>query len=171
MLVETTTFLGPVRVLETDGLRVHVRLPDRSVWAWMALPYGYHPAEGDLLLVLGQGDDHYVVGVLSGRGTSILTTPGNLELRAPCGRIELQAADGVTVRGRRIALTSQELEVTAEKATERFGESFRWVQDTLQVRAGRLREVVQGDYSLRADRIRQIAQRDVRIDGRSIDLG
>ena len=48
---------------------------------------------------------------------------------------------------------------------------WRRVRQTFQLRAGRVRQVVEEGYSLRAGRIVERARKDVKIDGERIDLG
>lgn len=67
-----------------------------------------------------------------------LTVPGDLALRAPRGRIQLAAADGVALKGPRVTITADRLEPLARSVVERFGRAARWVRETFQLRAGRL---------------------------------
>ena len=99
------------------------------------------------------------------------SAPGDLVLRAPCGRIELTAADGIALKSRRVAVTADKLELLARTVIERFGRAARWVRETFHVRAGRLRSRVEGDYRLRAGRIWEVADAEVKIDGTKIHLG
>ena len=73
-----TTFLGPARVLDTDGARVLVAMPDQKAWATPAMPYAYDAAPGDTLLVIGRDELFYVIGVIAGAGATTLRAPGDL---------------------------------------------------------------------------------------------
>jgi hypothetical protein len=168
---ELSTRLGPARVLQAAGRRVQLELPDEAVWAVMALAYPYQPAPGDTVLAVGQDGDWYVIGVLSGAGTTTLTVPGDLAIRAPRGAIEITAAKGVRVKSPVVEVIAHRLEHAAKSVMERFGRATRWVREELQVRAGRLRTRVDSTYDLRAERVLARAEDDVKIDGRQIDLG
>ena len=48
--LETTTYLGPARVLAAAGNRAKLELPDEHVWALVALGSPYQPAVDDVVL-------------------------------------------------------------------------------------------------------------------------
>jgi Protein of unknown function (DUF3540) len=171
LMLEQATFLGPARVARVAGPKLQLELPDEFAWAQMALAFPYQPVEGDVVLAIGRSGEWYVIGLLSGNGTTTLTVPGDLALRAPSGRIELTAADGIALKSRRVSVSADRLDLLARTVVERFGQAARWVRDTFRLRAGRLRSRVEGDYSLKAGRIREIADAEVKIDGSKIHLG
>lgn len=159
MMLETAAYLGPARVLNVEGKRVLLALPDGESWAELAIPFSYEPAKGDLVLAAGP----YVVGILQGTGKMTLTAPGDLEFRAPKGEIRFVAP--------RVGIRTGRLEVVARSVFERFGSAYRWVKDLFRTTAGRVKQDVDGPYDLKAGRIAERADGDVRIDGRKINLG
>lgn len=169
--VDTDNYLGPARVLATTRDRARLQLPDGPIWARIAMPGPYRLAADDVALAIAQAGQCYVVGVIEARGRTELTVPGDLHIRAPFGRIELSAAKGVQLKGADVSIVADRLEIAARSVLERFTRATRWVRETLQLRAGRVRTQVEGDHELVADRILQSAERDVRIDGRKIHLG
>lgn len=171
LALEQTTYLGPAEVVRVEPGRVQIDLPDDQPWAQLALAFPYQPAVGDLLLVVGQEEAWYVIGVLRGAGKTSLTVPGDLEIRAPQGRIEMSAGKGVTIRGPLVRVVANKLELAARSVFERFTEATRWIQGAFQLRAGRVRTRVEESYRLQAGRIVQNAQDDVKIDGEKIHLG
>src|SRR5262249_1680690 len=120
VMLEQATYIGPARVARAFGPKVQLELPDEFDWAQLALAFPYQPVEGGIVLAIGRSGAWYVIGVLSGSGLTTLTVPGDLALRAPCGRIELTAADGVALKGRRVSLTAERLDVAARTVVERF---------------------------------------------------
>jgi len=70
-----------------------------------------------------------------------------------------------------VKITAGKLEFIAKRIFEHFTDATRWVKDTWQIRAGRLRSDVEDDYQLKANRIIERAKADVRIDGDKIHLG
>ena len=132
LMLEHATYLGPARVARTAGPKVQLELPDEFAWAQTALTFPYQLAEGDVVLAIGRSGAWYVIGLLSGSGTTTLTVPGDLVLRAPCGRIELTAADGIALKSRRVAVTADKLELLARTVIERFGRAARSGQQALQ---------------------------------------
>lgn len=169
--LEQTTYLGPARVLRVLGHRAQLELPDELVWATVALAYPYQPAPDDSVLAVGQAGTWYVIGVLRGTGTTTLTVPGDLALRAPRGAIELTAAKGVRIKSPVVEVLANKLEILARDVLERFESATRWVKEEFQLRTGQLRTRVESTYDLRAERILERAEGDVKIDGRQIDLG
>lgn len=171
MQLETATYLGPARVIEATGPRLRLRIPEEEVTATLALAYPYLAAPGDLVLAVGHEGNWYVIGVLAGGGKTSFVAPGDLEFRAPNGKIELFSAKEVAIAGPRVTIRAGVLETLARRTVERFGEAFRWVQGLFRSRAGRVREEVEGKYALDAGRIDQRAEGDVKIDGSKIHLG
>jgi hypothetical protein len=169
--LEATTYLGPARVLAAAGTRAKLELPDEHVWAMVALGSPYQPTVDDIVLAIGQQGAWYVIGVLKGSGKTTLSVPGDLEIRAPRGTIELSAGKGVHLKSPEVTVTAGKLELFARSIFESFTEATRWIKEAFQLRAGRLRTRVDGDYDLGADRIRERAEQDVKIDGSKIHLG
>lgn len=171
MLLEAVAYLGPARIVDAGGDRVRLALNDSAVQARLALAYPYAPAPGDVVLVIGQGEEYYVIGVLEGRGKTVFAAPADLEFRAPSGSITLAASQGVKLASSQVDVRAERWDVTAAEATETFGESYRRVQGAAQVRAGEMRQQVDGKYTVQADRIREVAEKDVHLDGERINLG
>jgi hypothetical protein len=169
--LESTTYLGPARVLTAAGNRAKLELPDEYVWAVVALGMPYEPAVDDVVLAIGQKGSWYVIGLIQARGKTTLTVPGDLEIRAPRGGIQLSAATNVTVKGPEVTIAANKLELFAKSVFERFTAATRWVKEAFQLHAGRCRTRVDGCYELSAERIRERAEREVKIDGSKIHLG
>jgi hypothetical protein len=86
-------YLGPADVLDVSGAVVTARLADgRAVQATVALSVPYEASVGDVLLVIGRGPAHWVIGVIRGTWADHAATPGRrLDSRrgrhaAPVGR-------------------------------------------------------------------------------------
>lgn len=171
LFLDQGTYLGPARVRCVAGNRVQLEFPDESPWALLALAYPYQPVAGDIVLAAGQGENWYVIGILQGSGKTTLMVPADLELLAPRGRINLLAGKGVQIKSPEVEITAGKLELAARRVMEHFTEATRWVRDTWQVRAGRMRIQVEDDYRLKAGRINERADKDVKIDGEKIHLG
>ena len=170
-VLEKTTYLGPATVVRAAPGRVQLQLPDGCRWAQCALAFTYQPVAGDRVLAIGHSGVWYVIGVLAGTGASSICVPGDLEIRAPRGRISLTAAAGIELRADEVRVSANRLEVLAQTVFEHCAEVTRWVKGTLQLRVGRLRTRVDGTYDVGADRIVERARRDVKIDGEKIHLG
>lgn len=171
LTLDHSTYLGPARVRELAGNRVQLEFPDERPWALLALAYPYQPEVGDTVLAAGQGEIWYVIGVLQGTGKTTLTVPGDFEVLAPRGRINLVAGKSVEIRSPEVKLTAGKLQLAARSLVERFTDASRWIKATWQIRAGRVRTQVEGDYRLKAKRINERADEDVKIDGKKIHLG
>ena len=171
MLTETTTRLSPATVLALEGERVRLALGDEVAWADLALAFPYRPAAGDVVLAIGPDPSWYVIGVLKGCGSTSFVAPADLEFHAPNGSIGLVAAEGVRIEAPEVELKADRLELAARNVFERFIRAYRRVAETFHLRAGSVKEVVEETHDLRAGRIVQRAEGDVRIDGEKILLG
>lgn len=165
--METATYLGPAKVTRVEGRPRHVRVAvgeEEPVWARLALAGPYRPAPGDELLVVRlDGDPLYAIGVLEGKGPTTIQVPGDLNLEAPNGSINLSAPH--------VHVRADKLEFTTQRIIEKARDVYRWISGLLQIQSARMRTVVETDYHLKADYIHEKAKADVNIDGRSINLG
>ncbi len=168
---EPGTQLLTARVHRVAGKRVQLELPDEFLYAQIALGSPYQIVEGDTVLAIGQEQSWFVIGVLNGTGPTTLVVPGDLNLCAPRGSIELMAAKGVHIKSRSVKIAARKLEFLATSVFEKFATATRWVKETLNLRAGRVRTRVEENYDLKAGRIVQRADEDVKIDGQKIHLG
>ncbi len=167
-------YLGPGRVVETDGRRVEVLLDDgqgprRPVE--LALTFPYEPAPGDRLLVVGQGSEHYAIGLLSGRAPSSLAFQGDVEVHAVGGTLTLHGDEGIEVDAPRVTLRARTLRAFAETLHEKADEIQLWVSGLLNVQAGEARRVVTGEDRSVAGQQVILAKGAVKVDGHSVQLG
>jgi ABC-type molybdenum transport system ATPase subunit/photorepair protein PhrA len=171
LTLEQSTYLGPARVHRVAGSRIQLEFPDELPWAMLALAYPYQPTVGDTVLAAGQGQNWYVIGVLQGTGKTTLMVPGDFEVLAPKGHINLIAGKGFQVKSPEVRITAGKLELVAKRISERFLDATHWVKNSWHIRAGRVRTEVEGNYQVKAKRIIERAEEDVRIDGEKIHLG
>lgn len=169
--LDQTTYLGPATVLCAAAGRIKLELPDEHAWALSALAFPYQPEAGDLVLAVGKASQWYVIGVLKGSGTTTLLVPGDLAIAAPRGQVSIDAAHGVEIRGPQVTVKAGRLQLTARTIVERFERATRWIKNTFQLRAGRIRTRVDTTYDVAAQNIREHAGDDVKIDGKQIHLG
>lgn len=171
-LATTTTYLGPGEVLDARGLEFTVRLrDDLDVTARLALAFPYAPAVGDLLLIIGQGDEHYIIGVLQGAGTAVLSMQGDVSIRAVDGTLELLGDRGVRVLSPEVEIHTGKFKLLAETITEKATTVYRWVKNLLTMRAGRKRDIVDSTSYSRAYRQTILAEEHVKINGEQVHLG
>jgi hypothetical protein len=168
---QETVFLGPATVVEMDAATPIVEVEGERVRAEMALAYPYAPAEGDVLLVIGQGEAHYVIGLLHSKGEVALRFLGDVKLHAVAGELALSGDRGVKVEGDRIALVSKKVEVVAGALWQRASHLYQRVRETLDVHAGEKRELVDGNISVQADRSTTVTRGVTTINGKEIHLG
>lgn len=164
-------FLEPTRVLGIEGPRVRVALPGRDVWAWLAVAGVYRPETGDLVLTVGHGGQHYVIGVLEATGSACLTFPGDVRLLAPHGRIHLTSAEGIHLEAPAVEVSAGRFELAARDVFQRLTNLYQSVGDLLQIRAGRSRTVIEGTAQSDAERTVIRSVKDTTIDGEQIRLG
>jgi hypothetical protein len=164
-------YLGPARVLKVAGDNIQVEISEVQVWSRSAIVFPYTPAFGDIVLVLGQDDDLYVIGVLKGTGKTSFTAPGDIEFKAPRGNIEMISAKGIRIRSPKFKVKSNEIEFMARVVVEKYENAKRWIKDMCQLRAGRVQTSVESTYRMKAGKIIECAEGDVKIDGNKIHLG
>jgi hypothetical protein len=170
---ETGLYLGPATVTRALGRRALVRRPERieESWAELALAFPYQPAPGDLVLVAAQEERSYVIGVLQGRGPSVLSFPGDVTLSAPQGSIQLDAGKTLALSAPEVEIRAERVDVEAKTMSQRLENAFQWVKDLLQVRAGRSRAVVDGTHHQLAERTFIRSEKETKVDGEKIYLG
>ena len=165
-------YLGAVTVTATGPATLEARLPSgETVHPKMALAFPFVPAEGDSLLVIGQDERYFVIGVIASEGETHLRFRGNVEVRAVDGELALSGEHGVELRGPLVDIKTKKLTVLADKATEVFGTVFTRVKELLSVHAGETDTVVHGQWSNRSKRAALTSEETVSINGEQVHLG
>jgi hypothetical protein len=125
-------------------------------------------------------------------GTTVIVAPeGDLELRAPAGKVKIVAAEGVeldtnsvharvgdaTIEGRSLSTTFVRvravvgvIETRAERVLERAKNVYREVEELSQTRAGRLRLVAEKTLHILGQRTLIKAKEDVKVKGDKVYL-
>jgi len=165
-------YLGPARVTcaAPHALRVEIR-GGEEVEAEMALAYPYAPAEGDVLLVIGKGGEHWVIGVIHGTGKARLAFQGAVEISAQGGPLTLTSDQAVAVRGPDVEVEAGKLQVIAGSVVERFTSLFQRVRDAWSMRAGEAHTIVDGHSHLTAKEASIVTEETMSINGSEIHLG
>jgi len=165
-------YLDTATVIAAAYSHLEVELVDgRRVEATMALAMPYQPAVGDELLVIGSPRGFWVIGVVSGRGSTELRLPGDVDIHAMDGKLRLTGDQGVEVTSPTIALRANDLRVTADKLVEQFTNVVRNVKEMLSVRAGQRHTAVKGNSMEMAKRVSIIGEENVAVNGKQIHLG
>jgi hypothetical protein len=163
--------LAQAFVLEASDRGVRAFAGDRVIDVKMALGYDYRPAAGDVLLVIGQEDLHFAIGVIRGTGRSILSFPGDAEIRAPRGRMRLFAGKGVAIHAPEVSVRASRWNLIADTLVEKAAEAYHFVTGLFQLRAGSRHTVIQGQSFEKAERVYVRAEQEVSVDGKTIQLG
>jgi hypothetical protein len=165
-------YLGPADVTKTLPHEVEVRLPQGElVRARLALAFTYEPQPNDVVLVIGNADGHYVIGVLHGTGRAVMGFPGDVELRAVGGVLHLAGDKGVRVDGPEVDVKAGTLRIIAGSVAQKFAELRQHVTDLLSVRAGRTHTVVDDSTYAQSKSATIVTEEKVTINGKSIYLG
>jgi len=164
--------LLPATVTRVGAAALEVSLPTGEVVCpQLALAFPFVPAPGDTLLVLGQEERYFVIGVIESRGRTELRFRGDVELRAVEGSLELHGEHGVELTGPQIDLKTKRLNVVADVVTEAFGSLFTRVKSLMSVHAGASDTVVRGEWSHRSERAAITSQEAVSVNGKEVHLG
>lgn len=165
-------FLGPGRVVEVRPCEVSVEIrKGEQVTAQMALSIPYAPNPGDILLVIGKGEDHYVIGVLHGTGKTELSFKGAVDLHAEGGPLTLSSDQGIQLRGPDIEVTTTKLRTYADSVVQKLGSLLQRVTGSLEVRSGQAHTVVEGRSIMTAKNASIVTEEAMTINGEEIHLG
>ena len=164
-------YLGPAKVVETRGTVVEVELPQGNREnARLALAYTYEPCVGDEVLVIGNVDGHWVIGVIHGQGPAVLRFPADAELSAG-GTLRITADRGVDVRAQDFSVTTQKIRMIASEVAHSFKSLRQRVQELLSVQAGQTHTVVEGSMHSQAKNATILTEEKVSINGKEVHLG
>ena len=165
-------YLGPGHVVEAHPHEavVEIRGGER-VRAQLALSIPYAPVIGDVLLVIGKGDDHYVIGVIHGSGTTSLSFQGAVELRASGGPLTLSSDRGIAIHGPEVEIHAGKLQVFAGAMVEKLTSLYQRVRGALNVHAGTTHTVVDDASFLTAKNAAIVTEETMSINGDQIHLG
>jgi hypothetical protein len=135
----------------------------------LALPYAAVP--GDVLLVVGDGAEHFVIGVVDGRGKTSLELRGDVSLRAVGGALDLSGDHGVSIRGPLVSLEAGDLRAVARSVVETFTSLFQRVSEALHVHAREQVTIVDEGAYTQAKTAAIQTEDTVTINGKEIHLG
>jgi Protein of unknown function (DUF3540) len=165
-------YLGPAEVIAVRPAAIVARLVHGDeVHARMALAYLYEPQVGDEVLVTGNSQGHYVIGVLRGAGKAVLTFAGDVELRASGGALRLCSDQAVTMEAPVVEVRAEKLRTVAGAVVESFASLRRHVRDLLSLRAGKSHTVVDGSSFSQSKSATILTEEKVTINGKEIFLG
>jgi len=165
-------YLGPGHVVAVmpHEVEVEIRGGERAR-AQMALSIPYEPSVGDVLLVIGKDDDHYVIGVLHGRGKTSLSFQGAVDLRANGGPLTLSSDTAVAIHGPEMEIQTGKLQLFAGAMVEKLGSLYLRVRDALEVHAGKTHTVVDDVSFMTAKNASIVTEETMSINGNEIHLG
>lgn len=165
-------FLGPATVLSASAHEVSVRLPSGEVErARLAMAFTYEARPGDEVLVIGNADGHYVIGVLQGSGRTALAFQGDVEVRAVNGVLNLAGDKGVRVASPDVEIEAGKLRVLAGAAVQRLTSLVQHVTELFSTRAGQSHAVVDGASYQQSKSATIVTEEKVSINGKEIHLG
>ncbi len=147
---------------ERTGARVEARL---------AVAFQYTPTVGDRVLVVGDDDGFYVIGVLvAQRQENQLSFVGDVEVAAT-GKLHLRGEEGVELSGPQVQVRAGKLEMMARTLTTQYDRVRQRVVELLSLQAGTTHTVVEGSAHTRAKNATLLTKEKVSINGKSIHLG
>lgn len=165
-------YLGPGRVTSVMPHEVEVQIrAGESVRARMALSIPYEPSVGDVLLVIGRDDEHYVIGVLHGSGRTSLSFQGAVDVRATGGPLTLSSDTSVSILGPEAEIQTGKLRVFATSVVEKLGSLYQRVRGALEVHAGKTHTIVDDASFMTAKNASIVTEETMSINGNEIHLG
>jgi Protein of unknown function (DUF3540) len=164
-------YLGPAEVVRARPTEVEVALPRGGhVQARLALAYAYEPLPGDDVLVIGNEEGHWIIGVLRGKGPSVLRFPADAELRAE-GTLRIAADRGVEITSPELAVTAKKIRMVASEVVHAFTTLRQRIQELLSVHAGQAHTVVAGSMHSQSKNATILTEEKVSINGKEVHLG
>ena len=169
-----TTYLGPAKVIRKQGHSILVELENgdaNQVLASPAFTFPYEATADDMLLVLGQENNHFAVGVLSGSKPQTLEFPGDAHVLTVNGKLTLASDQAIELRAPKVTIRTGILRTIATTVVEKADSMRRWVRGMFALRAGESRRIVDGEDSTRCENSTTLAKDTVKIDGDQLHLG
>jgi len=165
--------LGSADVVAVSGpLSASVKLASGDIHeARLAMAFTYAPVPGDEVLVIGGPEGHFVIGVLSGQGKSTLAIPGDVEIRAVGGHLQLSGDKGVTVEAPEVDVRANALRMIAGTLTQTLTNLRQHVTDLWSTRTGKAHTIVDGSTHQQSKTATVLTEEDIVINGRAIHLG
>ncbi len=164
-------YLGPAKLVQAEPTELLAELPNgERVKIELALAYGYQPAIGDELVVVGKGERWYVIGIIASQGEVQLKFNADVAIQTK-GQLELVGDEGVDIRGSAISWQAETIKVIADSVLETAGSWLRKVKGLASLRSGEKHEVVDGLHATRAERAQWTARETVTVNGKEIHLG
>lgn len=168
---ETSVHLGPAEVTRVLPAEVEVDLPKRGkARARLALGYAYEPRPGDEVLVIGNDEGCWVIGVVRGQGPSVLHFPADALLRAE-GSLRISADRGVEIASPQLSVTTRKLRMVASEVVHAFTTLRQRVTELLSTQAGQSHTVVEGSMHSQAKSATILTEEKVSINGKEVHLG
>ncbi len=165
-------YLGPANVTQVGAGSVEAVLPSgKAISAQMALAVPYEPALGDVLLVIGKGDGHYVIGVLRGKGQTRLSLQGNVDLHATDGTLRLSGDRGVQISGPEVGIETRRLGVIAGALVEHLSSAVRRVTGLLSLQVGDSHTIADGSILSQSKTAAILTEETVTVNGKQVHLG
>ncbi|HAJ26543.1 MAG TPA: hypothetical protein DCG53_04755 [Syntrophus sp. (in: bacteria)] len=112
--------------------------------------------------------------IVRGDKSVVLEAP-DIEITGISGRVRFAAcsllASIMEVRSKRAVQVVDILDSVIGRVTERVRDSFRWIENLEQIRAGRIRTIVNDRFTVKAGHASLISEEEVAIDGKKIHIG
>lgn len=168
---EKGLYLGPAEVAASLPTGVEIALPKGGkVRARLAVAYAYEPHPGDEVLVIGNEEGHWIIGVVRGQGPAVLHFPADAEIRAG-GSLRIAADRGVEITSPELAVTTKKIRMIASEVVHAFTTLRQRVSDLLSVQAGQTHTVVEGSMHSQAKSATILTEEKVSINGKEVHLG
>lgn len=152
-----------------DGFILSVLIQANPNQAFVQLPggVGFDVSEGNLNLKAKELSLHSTESMH-------FQTP-SLHISASRAQTNIKQASGlfqsIDIQALRISTTAKVMTTVAKRLIEKVVDSFRWVDQTDQTHAGRVRTKVEGHFHVQSRHTTMRSDGHVRIDGEKIDLG
>jgi Protein of unknown function (DUF3540) len=123
------------------------------------------------VLLIGNAEGHYVIGVLRGSGRTALSFQGDVDLRAEGGVLRLSSDKAVEVQAPQVTMLAGTLHQIAGAVAQKFATLRQTVTELLSVRAAESHTLVDGASFAQSKTATILTEGKATINGKEIYLG
>lgn len=104
-------------------------------------------------------------------GLTLIAETGDLRLAAPNGRVIVSSHHALLFEAPEMRSVAGRWELIADRAVETVKDAYRTCEGLMQVRAGRMRQLLEGAFEVVAHRASVRSEEETTIDGKRVLLG
>jgi hypothetical protein len=125
----------------------------------------------DEAILIRDARGRVVLRFSEGEGLTLVAETGDLRLAAPNGRVVITSGEALLFDAPEIRSVAGRWELIADRAVETVKDAYKSCEGLMQVRATRMRQLLEGAFEVVADRASIRSEEETTIDGKRVLLG